>query len=55
MSSPQAGPGFDGSKIERELGFEYIYKDNLKASVTDAGQSMIDLGIVYVSSSIFLC
>jgi hypothetical protein len=36
--------GYDGSKIERELGFKYKYKDNPRATFRDAAQSLIDLG-----------
>jgi len=36
--------GFDGSKITRELGFEYKYTD-MKITVQDAARSMVRLGI----------
>lgn len=36
--------GFDGSKITRELGFEYKYTD-MKITIQDAARSMVRLGI----------
>jgi len=37
--------GYDGSKITRELGFEYKYTD-MKATIQEASRSMLQLGIV---------
>jgi len=42
----QVSQSFDGSKIERELGFEYLFKDIPEITICDAAQSMIDLNIV---------
>jgi len=36
--------GFDGSKVTRELGFEYKYTD-IKVTIHDAARSMVQLGI----------
>jgi len=36
----------DSSKIEKELGFKYEYKEHIDRTLVDAAQSMIDLGIV---------
>jgi len=38
-------PGYDGSRITRELGFEYEHLD-MKQSIIDSANSMIKLGIV---------
>ena len=35
---------YDGTKITRELGFVYRFPD-AKVTITDAAQSMVDLGI----------
>ena len=36
--------GFDGTKISRELGFEYQYPDP-RVTLVDSAQSFVDLGI----------
>ena len=42
---PVWSTGFDGSRIENELGFELKYKD-IRVTVHDTVQSMISFGIV---------